>query len=144
MSNTPQKTNYEEGLEFSPKFDANGLIPCVVVSHIDQAVLMVAYMNDAALEATLASGEMHYWSRSRQELWHKGATSGMVQKLVEMRVDCDQDCLVAVVDMPVSPTHDGQHAAETSCHTGRRSCFYRKVLPPDSKDKSAVKLEFFE
>lgn len=105
----------DETDQFLPKYDDNGLVTCVTVSHADNAVLMVAYMNKESLELTLETGEMHYWSRSRQSLWHKGATSGDVQKVINLKVDCDQDCLLAVVE------------ADKACHTGRRSCFYRSI-----------------
>ena len=108
----------EEGLEFRPKFGADGLLTCVAVDAGRGDVLMVAHMNEAALRATLGSGEVHYWSRSRGALWRKGDTSGQIQKLIEMRVDCDQDALLAFVEV------GGDGGA---CHTGRRSCFYRRV-----------------
>lgn len=107
-----------ETTDFTPVFDANGLIPCVTTDK-SGAVLMVAYMNREALDLTLKTGEAYYWSRSRKELWHKGATSGETQKVLELRVDCDQDCLLLTVEM--------QGAKQTACHTGRRSCFYRTV-----------------
>lgn len=106
----------EEGLVFSPRFDERGLITCVTVHAHSHDVLMVAYMNTTALQKTLETGEVHYWSRSRQALWLKGETSGQIQKLVEMRVDCDQDALL----LKVLPQGDGG-----ACHTGRKSCFYR-------------------
>jgi phosphoribosyl-AMP cyclohydrolase len=108
----------EEGLEFAPKFSSDGLLTCVTVDADDGVVLMVAHMNAEALEKTLASGVVHYWSRSRQSLWRKGDTSGQTQRLVELRVDCDQDALLARVRV------GGDGGA---CHTGRRSCFYRRV-----------------
>lgn len=107
-----------ESTDFTPVFDANGLIPCVTTDK-SGAVLMVAWMNREALDLTLKTGEAHYWSRSRKELWHKGATSGETQRLIELRTDCDQDCLLMTVDM--------QGAKQAACHTGRRSCFYRVV-----------------
>jgi phosphoribosyl-AMP cyclohydrolase len=107
----------EEQLDFTPKFDAQGLMPCVTTSAKTGKVLMVAYMNDLAIRKTIETSEAHYWSRSRDELWHKGASSGMVQRVVEMRTDCDQDCIWISVDMD----------EEASCHTGRESCFYRKM-----------------
>jgi phosphoribosyl-AMP cyclohydrolase len=106
----------ETGLKLSPKWDAAGLITAVASDAVSGEVLMVAHMNADALAATLATGEAHYWSRSRGELWHKGATSGHVQRVVEMRIDCDQDA----VWMKVEP-------AGPACHTGERSCFYRRV-----------------
>ncbi len=108
----------EEGLALQPKFGADGLVTCVAIDAARGDVLMVAHMNEAALEATLNSGVVHYWSRSRGALWRKGDTSGQTQRLVEMRVDCDQDALLAFVDV------GGDGGA---CHTGRRSCFYRRV-----------------
>ena len=114
----------EEGRVFSPRFSADGLVTCVTVDAGDGAVLMVAHMNAEALEKTLSSGVVHYWSRSRGELWRKGDTSGQVQTLVELRVDCDQDALLARVRV------GGDGGA---CHTGRRSCFYRRVETADGK-----------
>ncbi len=117
------KKDLEEGTTFSPRFDGNGLIPCVVTSHRDKDVLMVAYMNAESLQLSLQTREAHYWSRSRQEIWHKGATSGNVQTIVSLRTDCDQDCLWIEVDMPVDDTTH----TEISCHTGRKGCFYRHI-----------------
>jgi phosphoribosyl-AMP cyclohydrolase len=111
-------SNREESCAFSPKFDAEGLATCVTIDAARGDVLMVAHMNEAALRATLATGVVHYWSRSRGVLWRKGDTSGQTQTLVEMRVDCDQDAFLAFVNI-------GGHGG--ACHTGRRSCFYRKV-----------------
>lgn len=98
------------------KFDANGLITTVVQDASTQEVLMVAWMNAESLQKTLETGETWFWSRSRQELWHKGGTSGNVQKVVEIRYDCDGDTLLALVK-PAGP----------ACHTGNVSCFYRKL-----------------
>jgi phosphoribosyl-AMP cyclohydrolase len=108
----------EEGASFTPKFDAHGLIVCVTVEAATGEILMLAYMNALALEKTIETGVAHYWSRSRNELWRKGDTSGQVQKVVEMRVDCDQDALL----LRVHAGGDGK-----ACHTGRKSCFYRSV-----------------
>jgi phosphoribosyl-AMP cyclohydrolase len=105
----------EQGSTFQPKFDANGLVTAVV-SDRDGALLMVAHMNADALAATQASGEATFWSRSRGRLWKKGETSGNVLRVVELRVDCDQDALWLIVD-PAGP----------ACHTGATSCFYRRV-----------------
>jgi phosphoribosyl-AMP cyclohydrolase len=110
----------EEGLAFAPKFAADGLLTCITVDAGDGAILMVAHMNADALRKTLETGVVHYWSRSRGELWRKGDTSGQIQTLVELRVDCDQDALLARVMV------GGDGGA---CHTGRRSCFYRRVEP---------------
>jgi len=108
----------EEGTSLSPKFDRDGLITVVAVEAATRDVLMVAHMNAEALARTLETGEAWYWSRSRQALWRKGETSGQVQRIVEMSLDCDQDALVIRVQVG----GDGG-----CCHTGRRSCFYRGV-----------------
>jgi phosphoribosyl-AMP cyclohydrolase len=110
--------NREEGLDFQPRFGADGLATCVAIDAGRGDVLMVAHMNEAALKATLESGLVHYWSRSRGVLWRKGDMSGQRQRLVELRVDCDQDAFLAFVEV------GGDGGA---CHTGRRSCFYRRV-----------------
>lgn len=110
------KEALEQGETLAPRFDAAGLV-CAVATHADTGeVLMVAWMNAEALKLTLETGEAHYFSRSRNELWRKGATSGQVQKVVETRIDCDQDA----VWIKVQPQGDGG-----ACHTGARSCFYR-------------------
>lgn len=108
----------EEGTTFAPRFDAHGLITVVTVEDGTNDVLMVAHMNAEALSRTLETGIATYWSRSRQAIWKKGETSGELQEVVELRTDCDQDCLVMVV------RQTGRGAA---CHTGRKSCFYRRV-----------------
>lgn len=118
------KTELEEGTALTPRFASDGLVTCVTTHADTGEVLMVAHMNAEALARTLESGEAWYWSRSRAELWHKGDTSGQVQTIVEMRVDCDQDALW----LKVRVAGDGG-----CCHTGRRSCFYRVVdtsIPP--------------
>ena len=119
----------EEGLAFLPKFDANGLVTAVVTDASNGDVLMVAHMNEEALAKTVATGEAWYYSRSRQKLWKKGESSGHVQRLVEMRVDCDQDAVWLKVE---------QQGAG-ACHTGRRSCFYRAVPLGQIGD---IRLEF--
>jgi phosphoribosyl-AMP cyclohydrolase len=106
----------EEGLSFQPKFDASGLVTCVATDIATGDVLMVAHLNDEALRKTIASGEAWYFSRSRNALWRKGETSGQTQRVVEMRLDCDQDAVWIKVEQ-----------IGAACHTGRRSCFYRKV-----------------
>ncbi len=108
----------EEGLALAPKFDADGLIPCVTTDANTGEVLMLGYMTGEALQRTISTGEAHYWSRSRQCLWHKGATSGLVQQIVELRIDDDQDAVWLRVQI-------GDSGA--SCHVGYRSCFYRSV-----------------
>jgi len=120
----------EEGLALTPKFDADGLVTCVAVGAGSGEVLMVAHMNAEALARTIATGEAWYFSRSRGALWKKGETSGHTQRVVEMRVDCDQDAVLIKVQQ-----------SGGACHTGRRSCFYRAV--PLGKD-GPVTLEFGE
>lgn len=107
----------EEGHDLAPKFDAHGLLPAVTTDHTTGEVLMLGYMNAEALQRTLTTGEAHYYSRSRQVLWHKGATSGFIQKVRELRVDDDQDCVWLRV----------QTTGGANCHVGYRSCFYRSV-----------------
>lgn len=97
-------------------FDANGLVPAIAQQHDTGEVLMMAWMNEQALIATLDTGQVHYWSRSRGNLWHKGETSGQTQKLVDFRIDCDGDTLLLLVDQ-----------IGVACHTGRRTCFFRAM-----------------
>ena len=106
----------ECGSAFAPKFDSAGLLTSVVVDHASGEVLVVAHMNAEALEATLLTGKVHFWSRSRERLWMKGETSGHVLVVEQIRVDCDQDALL-IRATPGGPT----------CHTGARSCFYREI-----------------
>ncbi len=108
----------EESNQLAPKFDANGLISCITTEADSGDVLMLGYMNEDALKRTIATGEAHYWSRSRQVLWHKGASSGLVQKVEQMRIDDDQDA----VWIKVRVAGNG-----ASCHVGYHSCFYRDV-----------------
>ena len=116
MSASTDINAIEEGLAFRPKFDASGLVTCVATDAATGDVLMVAHMNDEALRKTIASGEAWYFSRSRNALWRKGESSGHVQRVVEMRMDCDQDAVWIRVEQ-----------SGAACHTGRRSCFYRAV-----------------
>jgi phosphoribosyl-AMP cyclohydrolase len=118
----------EEGLQLTPRFDADGLITCVTTDARSGDLLMVAHMNAEALQKTIASGEAWYFSRSRKKLWRKGERSGHVQRVVEMRVDCDQDAVWIKVEQQ----------GPGACHTGRRSCFYRAVPLGES---GAVTLE---
>jgi phosphoribosyl-AMP cyclohydrolase len=118
-SPSTDKAVLEEGTAFSPRFDVNGLITAVVTDATDGAILMVAHMNAEALSLTLETGIAHYWSRSRAKIWKKGETSGNLQSVVEMMTDCDQDVLLLKVRVA---GHDA------TCHTGRRSCFYRSVV----------------
>ena len=101
------------------KYDTNGMIPAIVQDANTNEVLMLAYMNAESLGLTLSTGETYFWSRSRSELWHKGATSGNIQRVVEVRVDCDADTLLILVN-----------PAGVACHTGERSCFYREISKP--------------
>src|SRR5690349_17313974 len=109
----------EEGTAFAPRFDAHGLVTVVTTEAGTNDVLMVAHMNAETLSLTLETGIAHYWSRSRQAIWKKGETSGELQEVVELRTDCDQDCIV------MSVRQTGRGAA---CHTGRKSCFYRRAI----------------
>jgi phosphoribosyl-AMP cyclohydrolase len=118
----------EESAVFAPVYGDHGLIPAIVTDAKDGSVVMLAYMNAQALRLSLETGEAHYWSRSRQELWRKGATSGDTQKIVDIRMDCDQDTVLLSVIMA------GRGVA---CHTGRHSCFYRRV----SRSSQGYKLE---
>jgi len=121
----------EEGRELAPRFDANGLIPAVTTDFESGELLMHGYMNAEALAKTIATGEAYYFSRSRQAIWHKGATSGLTQKLVELRIDDDQDCVWMRVEV----------AGGASCHVGYRSCFYRTVPFGDAVSSVAGPLE---
>lgn len=112
------KSELESGTVLSPRFGPDGLITAVTIDAHDATILMVAHMNAEALSLTLETGIAHYWSRSRQEIWKKGATSGNMQSVREIRVDCDQDCVL----LKVETAGDG-----ANCHTGRQSCFYRTV-----------------
>jgi phosphoribosyl-AMP cyclohydrolase len=124
----------EEGAELAPKFDADGLIPVVTTNANTGEVLMHAYMNADAMKQTIEHGEAFYWSRSRQCLWHKGATSGFVQKVVEMRIDDDQDAVWLRVKVE----------GDASCHVGYRSCFYRSIPVGKFASQTAIALKFEE
>jgi phosphoribosyl-AMP cyclohydrolase len=143
MAETPRNSMFaarrtveqvEEGAELAPKFDADGLIPVVTTDAASGEVLMHGYMNAEALEKTIITGEAHYWSRSRRALWHKGATSGLVQTVVEMRIDDDQDAVWLRVDV----------AGGASCHVGYRSCFFRSVPVGPRDADTPVPLTFEE
>ena len=129
MSNSTENSDREEGLAFQPKFDSSGLVTCVATDAATGDVLMVAHMNDEALRKTIASGEAWYFSRSRNALWRKGETSGQTQRVVEMRTDCDQDAVWIRVEQ-----------IGAACHTGRHSCFYRKV----DQDEGGARLSFVD
>jgi len=131
---TPEsKTASEEGTVFAPQFDQDGLLPVIATSAKTGEVLMFAYMNAEALARTIETGEAHYWSRSRRRLWRKGEESGNVQRVVEIRTDCDQDTIWLIVEMA---------GAEAACHTGRKSCFYRII--PIGAPLGAVSLRFVD
>ena len=106
----------DTGLTLDPKFDTSGLLTAVVTDRVSGDVLMVAHMNADALAQTQATGEAHFWSRSRQALWRKGETSGNVLRVAELRIDCDQDAIWVIAD-----------AAGPACHTGERTCFFRRI-----------------
>ncbi|MGC2777826.1 MAG: phosphoribosyl-AMP cyclohydrolase [Bradyrhizobium sp.] len=120
----------EEGAAFLPKFDAAGLVTCVTTDAVSGDVLMVAHMNDEALRKTVATGEAWYFSRSRNALWRKGESSGQTQRVVEMRTDCDQDAVWLRVEQ-----------TGAACHTGRHSCFYRKI---ERADEGGARLVFVD
>src|SRR6188472_968132 len=119
----------EEGRALAPRFDADGLVTCVATDAASGDVLMVAHMNAEALARTIETGEAHYYSRSRRALWRKGESSGHVQRVLELRIDCDQDAVWIKVEQ----------AGAGACHTGRRSCFYRTA--PLGQTGAMVRLE---
>ena len=121
----------EESTELAPKFDENGLIPVVTTDFSSGEVLMQGYMNEEAFKKTISLGEAVYFSRSRQALWHKGKTSGLIQKIKEIRIDDDQDCVWLRVDVK----------GGASCHVGYRSCFYRSIPMDNNKSKIVLKFE---
>ncbi len=131
FSDRTDKKAVEENLSLAPKFDADGLIPAVATCAKTGDVLMLAYMNAEALQKTIEIGEAVYYSRSRQELWHKGKTSGHVQKVVELRIDCDQDAIWMKVDQ----------LGEGACHTGFSTCFYRSIPIGQSSEDQPLALE---
>lgn len=118
MTSSTANDLLENGLKLMPRYDAAGLIAAVATHAETGEVLMLAWMNAEALDKTMSTGEAHYFSRSRNALWHKGATSGQVQVVEELRIDCDQDAIW----LKVYPQGDGG-----ACHTGQRSCFYRAI-----------------
>ena len=124
----------EEGNLLSPKFDNDGLIPVITMCSKTKDILMHGYMNVEALKKTIETKEAHYWSRSRKDIWHKGKTSGFVQKVIDLRIDDDQDALWMSVDI-------GNGA---SCHVGYKSCFYRSITLGKIENSEEIKLEFKE
>lgn len=130
--NALSHADLEEGTVFAPRFDANGLVTAVAQEADSKRVLMVAHMNAEALRLTLETGEAHYYSRSRAKLWKKGESSGEIQKVIEVRTDCDQDVVLLLVEQ------SGRGAA---CHTGRKSCFYRIIKDDDTlRDSGEARL----
>ncbi|MGJ8657698.1 MAG: phosphoribosyl-AMP cyclohydrolase [Akkermansiaceae bacterium] len=123
------KKDIEELPVFAPKFDSDGLIPALAMDAETKEPLMLAYMNEESLKMTLKLGEAVYYSRSRKEIWHKGATSGHTQKIKQIKTDCDQDALILYVD---------QHGSG-ACHTGRNSCFYREIAVGENTSPTALK-----
>ena len=121
----------EESTELAPKFDQDGLIPVVTTDFSSGEVLMQGYMNEEALKKTISLGEAVYYSRSRQKLWHKGKTSGLIQKIKEIRIDDDQDCIWLRVNVQ----------GGASCHVGYRSCFYRSVSLGENNSTTILKFE---
>ena len=121
----------EESDELAPKFDANGLIPVVTTDFASGELLMQGYMNEEAFKKTISLGEAVYFSRSRKSLWHKGKTSGLIQKIKEIRIDDDQDCVWLRVDVQ----------GGASCHVGYRSCFYRSIPLDSNNSKIILKFE---
>ena len=124
----------EEGKYLSPKFDENGLIPVIATDFQTGDILMHAYMNDEALKKTIETKEVHYWSRSRKKIWHKGQVSGFVQIVREIRIDDDQDSVWLLVDI----------GSGASCHVGYRSCFYRSIPLGKIKNEKELEMEFKE
>ena len=124
----------EEGKLLSPKFNDHGLIPVITTDYKTNEVLMHGFMNEEALKKTIETKEAYYWSRSRKNIWHKGKTSGFVQKVIDLRIDDDQDSLWMSVDI-------GNGA---SCHVGYRSCFYRSIPLGKIENSEAIELEFRE
>ena len=131
MTFAPRKSveQVEESLELAPKFDEDGLIPVVTSDYTSGEVLMHAHMNRDALLKTMATGEAHYWSRSRKALWHKGATSGLIQRVRKILIDDDQDAIWLRVDV----------TGGASCHVGYRSCFYREIPIGTGAENTALK-----
>ena len=128
------RAEVEEGVTLAPKFDKDGLLPAIAQDAETGDVLMLAYMNAKALALTIETGEAHYWSRSRQEIWRKGATSGNTQQVVDLRVDCDQDTILMLVR---------QKGSKACCHVGYKSCFFR-AIPTGTAPSPELKMEYRE
>ena len=127
-------TEIEEGSFLSPKFDNDGLIPVITTCIITKEILMLGYMNVEAFKKTIETKEAHYWSRSRKQVWHKGKTSGFIQKVKEIRIDDDQDSVWLSVDI----------GNGSSCHVGYRSCFYRSIPLGKIENAREIKMKFEE
>ena len=123
----------EESDIFTPRWNADGLMPCITVDANNGRVLMMAWMNEESLRKTIETGEVHYFSRSRQSLWHKGAGSGAVQKVQSIKIDCDQDCLLIEAEVTGAP--------DQTCHTSRESCFYREIVSDSDHAAGSIKLK---
>ena len=124
----------EEGKYLSPKFNEEGLIPVITMDAKSKEILMHGYMNDEALKKTIETKEVYYWSRSRKKIWHKGEASGFKQKVLEMKIDDDQDAIWLTVDI----------GNGISCHVGYRSCFYRNIPLGQIKDLEQIEMDFKE
>ena len=129
-----QVKEIEEGKYLSPKFNEEGLIPVITMDAKSKEILMHGYMNDEALKKTIETKEVYYWSRSRKKIWHKGEASGFKQKVVEMKIDDDQDAIWLTVDI----------GNGISCHVGYRSCFYRNIPLGQIKDLEQIEMDFKE
>ena len=127
-------TEIEEGKYLSPKFNEKGLIPVITMDIKTKEILMHGYMNDEALKKTIETKEVHYWSRSKNKIWHKGVISGFKQKVIEMRIDDDQDAIWVTVDI----------GGGSSCHVGYRSCFYRDIPLGKINDSQKIEMNFKE
>ena len=127
-------TEIEEGKYLSPKFNEEGLIPVITIDVKNKEILMHGYMNDEALKKTIETKEVHYWSRSRKKIWHKGEISGFKQNVIEMRIDDDQDAIYVMVDI----------GNGGSCHVGYRSCFYREIPLGKINDTKKIEMKFKE
>lgn len=125
------KEQLERGTVLSPRFNEDGLIAAITTDATSGKVLMFAWMNAEALKLSIETGEVHYWSRSRQELWHKGATSGQIQKIREIRTDCDQDAILLKVEQ----------LGGGACHVGHESCFYRIIESTDQEGGNVLRFE---
>ena len=125
----------EEGSNLQPKFDKNGLIPVITVDSSDKQILMHGYMNEEAFKLSIQTKEAHYWSRSRKCIWKKGETSGLSQRILEIKIDDDQDCVIFQVELG---------GLQASCHVGYKSCFYRSIPLGKIENSEAIELEFKE